>query len=140
MKRKIEISKGEDILNAEGLVCGNIENLSQGEYHHNQMFWLPEYTRGVSLKGHTGGKILKLTKVSDKSVWWKELVWVNVGEYTWSNTYSYDITKFQNEEWRHYKKEVNGEKPKKLTDKERRKAERNIKAQEKANKNTHSNN
>tara|TARA_R110002153_G_scaffold212442_1_gene365071 strand:- start:54 stop:557 length:504 start_codon:yes stop_codon:yes gene_type:complete len=100
----IEITKGDEILNAEGLVCDDIGNLKGDEYFVNQMFWLLEYTRGVSLQGHTGGKIIKITKVSNASIWWKELAWEEIGEYTWNNTYCYDITKFTNEKWIHNKK------------------------------------
>tara|TARA_B110001450_G_C17658700_1_gene496319 strand:+ start:2160 stop:3113 length:954 start_codon:yes stop_codon:yes gene_type:complete len=63
------------------------------------LFWVPEYTRGVSLQGNEGGKIMCITRTTTKSIWWEELKWDKVGEYTWNNTYVYDIIKFTKNGW-----------------------------------------
>ena len=63
------------------------------------LFWVPEYTRGVSLQGNEGGKIMCITRTTTKSIWWEELKWDKVGEYTWNSTYVYDIIKFTKNGW-----------------------------------------
>ena len=106
--------KAFNILMDKGL---NYDSFRNETLAVGNMYLVPEYTRGVSLRGSEGGKILRISRLTEKSIWWEELKWEKVGEYTWANTYCYDIIQYSNDDWINgWTKKYNDYKFKKFTE------------------------